>query len=80
MPALMIIGQPVLNFSVHHCSLDNLTKAKHINEIHWDEDPYVYIDFAQTGLGSNACGPDTLPQYRLKPEPCHFKFILFLER
>lgn len=79
LPELTIIGQPLLNFSVHHCSLENLAMAQHTNEIYWEKDPYIYIDFAQTGLGSNACGPDTLPQYRLKPEPCHLKFLLLLE-
>lgn len=77
LPGIMIQGQPLLNFSVHHCSLDNLTLAQHSNEIVWEPDPYLYIDLAQTGLGSNACGPDTLPKYRLKPQSHHFCFLLF---
>lgn len=77
LPGMMLQGQPLINFSVHHCSLDNLTLAQHTNEIVWEPDPYLYIDFAQTGLGSNACGPDTLPKYRLKPQPYHFNFLLF---
>jgi hypothetical protein len=80
LPAITLLGQPLLNFSVHHCSLDNLTRARHTDEVAWEPDPYVYIDFAQTGLGSNACGPDTLPQYQLKPEPYHFRFLLFSEQ
>jgi len=77
LPGMMILGQPLINFSVHYCSLSNLTLAQHTNEIVWEPDPYLYIDFAQTGLGSNACGPDTLPKYRLKPQPHRFRFLLF---
>lgn len=79
-PAIMILGQPLLNFNVHHCSLENLTLAQHTDEVLWEADPYVYIDLAQTGLGSNACGPDTLIKYRLKPKHHHFRFLLFPAR
>jgi beta-galactosidase/beta-glucuronidase len=75
-PPLTMVGQPQVNFSVHHCSVENLTRARHTNEIVWEPSPFVYIDYSQTGLGSNACGPDTLPQYRLMPEPTHFRFLL----
>ncbi|MDY6868150.1 MAG: beta-galactosidase small subunit [Chloroflexota bacterium] len=77
-PTINITGQPLLNFSLHYCSLENLTKAEHTNEINWEKAPYLYIDFAQTGLGSNACGPDTLPQYQLKPKRYEFDFTLSL--
>ena len=76
-PGMIIQGQPLVNFSLHPCSLENLTLAQHTNEIVMEPDPYLYIDYAQTGLGSNACGPDTLPKYRLKPQPYHFCFLLF---
>jgi beta-galactosidase/beta-glucuronidase len=76
LPGMAVLGQPLLNFSVHHCSLANLTQAQHTNELIWAADPYLYIDFAQTGLGSNACGPDTLPKYRLNPKHYHFHFLL----
>ena len=75
-PGVVIKGQPRLNFSIHHCSLENLTQADHIHEIQWEDTPYLYIDAAQTGLGSNACGPDTLKKYQLSPEPMVFKFII----
>ncbi|MFU8827568.1 MAG: hypothetical protein ACNA70_08770, partial [Brevefilum sp.] len=74
---IRIIGQPLLNFSIHHCSLENLEEAKHTDEILWQTAPWLYLDLAQTGLGSNACGPDTLSQYRLDPKPYHFRLILY---
>ncbi len=79
-PVILIKGQPTLNFSVHHCSLENLTQASHINELLWEDAPYLYIDAAQTGLGSNACGPDTLAEYRLSPKGYQFDFLLFVRK
>lgn len=73
-PALRVIGKPLLNFSTHFCSLENLTEAQHNNELVWGNAPHLYIDLAQTGLGSNSCGPDTLPTYQLTPKAYDFSF------
>lgn len=75
-PGIKFIGQPSFNFSIHHFSLENLTNARHTNEIKWTSLPYLYIDMAQTGLGNNACGPDTLKKYRLDPRSYSFTFYL----
>ncbi len=74
-PRITVKGLPYLNFSLHYCSLDNLTQARHTDEILWEEVPYLYLDFTQTGLGSNACGPDTLIKYQLTPKQYEFKLI-----
>lgn len=68
LPQIMISSEYPFNFSIHHCSLENLTQAKHTNDIKMEAAPYLYVDLAQTGLGSNACGPDALPQYQLAPK------------
>jgi beta-galactosidase/beta-glucuronidase len=73
---LMVTGHPTLNFSAHHVSLANLTRAKHTHELAWETAPYLYLDYGQTGLGSNACGPDALPEYRLEPAPVRFSLTL----
>jgi len=68
LPQIKISSKDPFNFSIHHCSLENLTQAKHTNEIKMEAPPYLYVDLAQTGLGNNACGPDALPQYQLAPK------------
>lgn len=75
-PSFLVQGAPLFNFSVHHCSLENLTDATHTNEIERLASPHLYLDLAQTGLGSNACGPDVLIKYRLDPKPYKFTFRL----
>ena len=73
---IQVQGDPYINFSLHYFNLMNLTKAGHISDLRWDDAPYLYIDYAQTGLGSNSCGPDTLPKYQLSPEKHEFSFWL----
>ncbi len=73
---IQILGQPTLNFNAQYVSLDNLTTASHPSEICWEETPYIYIDAAQTSLGSNSCGPDTLAKYQFFAEDVDFRFII----
>jgi beta-galactosidase/beta-glucuronidase len=63
---LLITGAQLLETSVHPFSLQNLTQAQHTFELEWRDDVTWYIDCAQSGLGSAACGPGVLPQYELK--------------
>ena len=72
-------GNPYINFSLHYYDLTNLPESRHISELTWGDSPYLFIDFAQTGLGSNACGPDTLPKYQLPPTKHEFCFWLSLK-
>ena len=74
--SMAVTGNPLVNFSIQHYTLENLTQARHTDELNWMDEPYLYIDYAQSGLGSNACGPDTLPQYRLSPQTYRFSFFL----
>ncbi|MFA7407334.1 MAG: glycoside hydrolase family 2 TIM barrel-domain containing protein [Anaerolineaceae bacterium] len=75
-PPVSVLGLPSFDFSIHHSSLTNLTNARHIDEVTFQANPWLYIDLAQTGLGSNSCGPDTLLQYRLEPRPYQFNIRL----
>ncbi len=75
-PSFSILGNPFINFNAQYCSLENLTRSTHDSDLVWEQTPYLYIDAGQTGLGSNACGPDTLKKYQLSPEPLKFSFRL----
>ena len=62
---LLISGAQPFEVSVHPFTLQNLTQAQHTFELAWRDDVTLYIDCAQSGLGSAACGPGVLPQYEL---------------
>ena len=63
-------------FSLQDFTLENLDKARHMNELEESACNYLYVDYRQRGLGSASCGPDPEPQYELKPHDFRFCFVL----
>jgi len=63
---LLVIGQPSTDISVSHFTALDLTHAKHTTDLHPRREVIVNLDHAQTGLGSNSCGPGPLDKYVLK--------------
>ena len=73
---LLAVGMPLLNFSAHHYTTDDLTQARHPHELTRIPQTVLHLDYRQAGLGSNSCGPGPLPQYVLKAEPMTFSIRL----
>jgi beta-galactosidase/beta-glucuronidase len=69
---LLCIGAPLFNVSARHYSQENLTEAKHTFDLIEQDATYLYLDYAQCGLGSQSCGPGPLEKYLLKPQPVSF--------
>ncbi len=45
----------------------DLTGATHHEELVRRPEAIVHLDAAHRGLGTASCGPDTLPQYLVRP-------------
>jgi beta-galactosidase len=60
------VTEQLLEFSVRHYSEEALERAEHLSELTPDPTLHLYLDAAQRGVGTGACGPDTLPQYRVR--------------
>ncbi len=73
---LRVGGSPLFSMSAHHYTPEMLMQAKHGYEITKLQEIILNIDYAQTGLGSAACGPDTLPQYQLQAKEIEFNFSM----
>ncbi len=65
-----------MNFSIHDYTKEDLEEAKHDYELKKKDFIVLNLDYKQNGLGSNSCGQDQLPPYKLNPED--FKFQLSL--
>jgi hypothetical protein len=61
-----------LEFSASNYTAKDLHEAKHTNELKKRDYITLNLDHRIMGLGSASCGPDTLPQYRIKAEPTEF--------
>ncbi|MBS0633767.1 MAG: DUF4981 domain-containing protein [Verrucomicrobia bacterium] len=51
--------------SASHFTTHDLHAAKHTIDLVPRPEVHVNLDYAQRGLGTASCGPDTLPQYRI---------------
>jgi len=71
---LLAVGAPEV--SAHHYTAQDLTEAKHTCELHRRDDITLNLDYAQSGLGSAACGPGRRPEYQLKPVETRYRVRL----
>jgi len=69
---LLVVGMPLFEVSAHHFTANDLARAKHTFELRQREDIILNLDYRQSGLGGGSCGPDTLPEYLIRPEPTRF--------
>ena len=70
---LLAVGRrPLLEVSAHHYTTQDLAEAKHTCELVRRPEITLNLDHRQSGLGSESCGPGTLPQYLIQPEETRF--------
>ena len=67
-------------YSCHDFTLENLTAARHKNELVYTETKYLYLDAKQRGIGSLSCGPDPEEEYELPVSDFSFSFILMADK
>ena len=71
---LLFIGMEDFSLNVSHYTPQDLTDANHPHELKKRKETVVHIDYGMSGLGSNSCGPELLPQYRLSDTGLNFRF------
>ena len=63
-------------FNVSKYSKEQLYKAKHTDEIGEFYATHVRIDYKNSGVGSNSCGPELEPEYRFDEKKINFSFAI----
>lgn len=71
-----VAGRETFSFNVSSYTQEELTKKAHNYEL--EKSPYTVlcIDYRQSGIGSNSCGPELLEKYRLNEEEFSFSVRL----
>jgi len=62
--------------NVSKYSVENLTKAMHIDELEENNAVNIRIDYKNSGIGSNSCGPELMEKYRLNEKEIKFSFVV----
>jgi hypothetical protein len=73
---LLVAGAPTLEVSAHRCTAHDLDAAEHTHELVDRDFVMLNLDAAQAGLGSAACGPETLPKYQLTADAYRYRLRL----
>ncbi len=64
---LLFSAMDEMEFNASHFTTDDIYKAFHTNELEAREEVILHLDYHQSGLGTNSCGPATLEKYKLYP-------------
>ncbi len=70
----IMFGADKFSFSVSHYDQHYLTECGHDYELVPDKKTYAIIDYRNAGIGSQSCGPELLPQYRISEKEFYFSF------
>ncbi len=74
---LLVVGKPLVAFSAHHYTTDDLENAKHSYEMPYRKNITLSIDMQQTGVGGDdSWGARTHDQYTVWPGPLSYSFRL----
>lgn len=65
-----------MDICVSRYSTAALLKAEHTDELVADGKTHLRIDYKVSGIGSNSCGPDLEPAYRLREKQIDFRFVI----
>lgn len=70
---LLFAGMDDFSFNASHYTPEDLTDAMHPHELRRRKETVVNVDYKMSGVGSNSCGPELMPQYRLSERDICFK-------
>jgi beta-galactosidase len=64
------------NFSAMHYHTEDIDVAQHPHELRGTDNTVLRVDLDHHGVGSGACGPETLPKYECKVQAFEFTVCL----
>lgn len=73
---LIFASENGFDFSALSYSAEQLAAAKHSFELGEPDKTYICADYMQSGVGSNACGPELPEKYRLNDERFNFSLSI----
>ncbi|MEN6315005.1 MAG: glycoside hydrolase family 2 TIM barrel-domain containing protein [Clostridiaceae bacterium] len=70
---LLFMGMDSFSFNAAHFTPEDLEKAMHPYELIKRKETIINIDYKNSGVGSNSCGPQLNPRYRLEENKIEFR-------
>ena len=63
------------DINVSHYTIEAIDKAQHWDELNKDVGTNIRIDYKNSGVGSNSCGPELDEKYRLAEKDIPFNIL-----
>lgn len=73
---LRFVADRVFEIQVSDYSAQAMTEAQHIDELKANGAVNIRIDYKNSGVGSNSCGPALQKKYRLEEKDIRFAFSI----
>ena len=73
---IYVVSENDFAFNVSHFSVNKLTNTDHNFELNKENLTYLIIDYKQSGIGSNSCGPELPQEYRFNEKEFSYNFYL----
>ena len=73
---MQFLPQKEMEIHVSNYSAKAILQARHTDELKKDGFIHVRLDYKVSGIGSNSCGPELLPKYRLQEKTIDFAFTM----
>lgn len=78
---LTAVAEKEFAFNVSEYTQEELAGKKHNFELEKSGNTVLCLDYAQSGIGSNSCGPELSPQYRIEEKAFDFNVkLIFNEK
>ena len=68
---LLITGDEPFSFNASYYTQEELTSKQHNFELEKCGNTVLCVDYAQSGVGSNSCGPELMEKYRFNAQRFH---------
>ncbi len=73
---LLITGDETFSFNASCYTQEELTNKSHNFELEKCGNTVLCIDYAQSGIGSNSCGPELMEKYRFNAQRFHYTMFI----
>lgn len=73
---LRVESENAFECNVSPFSTAALDRAEHTDELTSDGKTHLRLDYKVSGIGSNSCGPELLPKYRLSEKDIAFQLVI----
>lgn len=73
---LLVLNDETFSFNASPYTQEELTLKKHNFELEKSGSTVLCLDYAQSGVGSNSCGPELAGRYRLDAQRFEFNMLL----